>query len=388
MKVIYSSSSIFGGHGVGSVAYYTVLEAYKRGMIDKILCFDYELREIKPEKIIAFRFLHHLLRYPLRAIQKFFFKTFDQDRYKSAIYDFLVSKKINNCDIFHGGATTCKKSLIKAKKNGAICILDYWSTHILKQNELMEEEYKLLGKKWFFNSEKTRRQVLDEFEIADYISIPSNFVYQSFIEKGFPKEKLIIIPFGVDLKKFSTFKDKKDNKFRVIFLGQVTIRKGIHYLLKAWKELNLKNAELIVVGNICDDVRGIVNKYKNDKSIHFEGFKDSQECYKESDVFVFPSIEEGSALVTYEAMASGLPIIATTNTGSIARNKKDGFIIPIRDVNALKNKILYFYNNPKEIERMGKNAREYVKDFTWERYGKGVIKMYEMALKKKNEKST
>jgi glycosyltransferase involved in cell wall biosynthesis len=386
MKVIYSPGCIVGGHGVGTTSYYTALETYKRGMLDKILCWDYKLREIKPEKIISFKLVHLLERYPLRFIQKYFFKKFDNAIYQSSIYDFLASKKIGNCDIFLGGTGNCKRSLIKAKKNGAIGIIHHWSSHPLTQYKLMKEEYKILGKNYFFNSEKFRKRMIDECAIADYVLIPSEFVYQSFMDNGFPKEKLILIPFGVDLKRFSTQKNKKDKNFRAIFVGQVTIRKGIHYLLKAWKELNLKNAELLIVGNICDDAKETINQYKDNKSIRIEGFKhDTQEYYKQSDIFVTPSIEEGSALVTFEAMASGLPVIVTPNTGSIARDKKDGFIVPIRDVNAIKSKILYFYNHPKEIKSMGKNARKYVEGYTWERYGKEIVKVCEKVLKKKNE---
>jgi glycosyltransferase involved in cell wall biosynthesis len=138
---------------------------------------------------------------------------------------------------------------------------------------------------------------------------------------------------------------------------------------------------LVIIGNICDDARKLIKEYQNEESIRFVGFADPREEYKQSDIFVFPSLEEGSALVTYEALASGLPLITTFNSGSIIRDGKEGIIIPIRDVNAIKEKILYFYKNPKEIKKMAKNARKRVEEFTWKDYEKKVAQAYKKILK-------
>lgn len=138
------------------------------------------------------------------------------------------------------------------------------------------------------------------------------------------------------------------------------------------------------MGRVWPDAKEICEKYKNNKTIKFVGFTNPKEYYGISDVFVFPSIEEGSALVTYEAMASGLPLITTFNSGSIARDKKEGFIIPIRNIKVLKEKILYFYRNPKQIEKMGKAARKLVENYSWERYEERLVEAYKKILYGKN----
>jgi glycosyltransferase involved in cell wall biosynthesis len=90
--------------------------------------------------------------------------------------------------------------------------------------------------------------------------------------------------------------------------------------------------------------------------------------FESADAFVFPSLHEGSALATYEALASGLPVITTENAGSVVRDGVEGFVVPIRDVAALKEKILTLYQDAELRREMGVRARERAEQFTWEEY--------------------
>ena len=95
---------------------------------------------------------------------------------------------------------------------------------------------------------------MQEYEISDYICVPSDFVKKSFIEKGFNEKKIVKISYGVDLNSFYRKKNKlNDKKFRVIYVGASSVRKGVYYLLKAFTELNLNNSELLIVGKIDKD---------------------------------------------------------------------------------------------------------------------------------------
>jgi glycosyltransferase involved in cell wall biosynthesis len=104
--------------------------------------------------------------------------------------------------------------------------------------------------------------------------------------------------------------------------------------------------------------------------------KNMTQHYNNADIFVFPSLHEGSALVTYEAMSCGLPVITTRNSGSIVRDGLDGFIVPLRDASMLAEKMQYFYDNQDKIAQMGKSAGEHAKDFTWDKYGHKLIGIY------------
>jgi glycosyltransferase involved in cell wall biosynthesis len=379
-EVIYNIGVEFGGVGIGNIAYNAVKwGAYKHGHLKRLLCRTNKSEDIDKSKIITFQYLRYLML-PFRALQIIFrWDWICPFPYVDPLYGYLASKRLSKCDIYHGWLGYSAAGIQKAKKFGAITIIECASPH--PRSELLRQEYKnYLGK--FEFDEKILKRNEDELSSADYVLVPSEFVKKSLLDNGFKEEQIITVPFGVDLKKFTPKKEKKDNKFRVIFVGSVQLRKGIQYILKAWDELKLKNAELIVVGRAWPDAQKIVEKYKNNPSINFVGFAEPQEYYKQSDIFVSPSIEEGSALVSYEAMASGLPIVATYNTGSVARDKKDGFIIPIRDVEALKEKIRYFYNNPKKVVEMGRNARKNIENYSWEKYGNNLVKEYERVLKK------
>ncbi|MFQ6121214.1 MAG: glycosyltransferase family 4 protein [Methanosarcinales archaeon] len=224
---------------------------------------------------------------------------------------------------------------------------------------------------------------MKEFEEADYISIPSHFVYQSFLEEGFDADKLIKVPYGVDMTEFRQI-PKKDDVFRVLFVGMLCLRKGLHYLLEAVSQLDLDNFELVLRGSVIDEgIIPFLEKYKEYYKIaDFVPREDLHKIYSNSSVFVLPSLEEGLSMAIAEAMACGLPVIVSTNTGGedIVRDGVDGFITPIRDVEAIKEKILFFYENEEKRKEMGNNAKERVKEFTWDRYGERIVEEYKKLL--------
>ena len=106
-----------------------------------------------------------------------------------------------------------------------------------------------------------QRELL-EYELTDYISVPSQFAVDSFLECGIPESKLIKVPYGVDLKEFYPVK-KEDDIFRIIHCGEISFRKGVHYLLQAFSELALQNSELWLVGPVAPEISDIIDKYKD-----------------------------------------------------------------------------------------------------------------------------
>ncbi|KXB07008.1 hypothetical protein AKJ52_01175 [candidate division MSBL1 archaeon SCGC-AAA382C18] len=295
-------------------------------------------------------------------------------RYVDDIYDRLASRKLEKCDIFHGWNNHSLKSLKKAKNLGAKTVVERASAHPDIQKKILTEEHKKYGKK--IPSFPSYKRSCKELEKCDYITVPSDFAEKSFLKKGYSEEKIIKIPFGADLSRYKPKENRNSNKFTVIFVGAVTLQKGIQYLLNAWDSLKLKDSELLICGSVHNEVKDIVQKYREDRTIRFLGHVEKVPYHK-ADVFVLPSLHEGSASVTYEAMASGLPVIVSDNTGSVARAEKDGFIIPIRKPEILADKIRYFYENPSEIKKQGKNARKRVERYSWSRYEERLIDFYE-----------
>jgi glycosyltransferase involved in cell wall biosynthesis len=155
-------------------------------------------------------------------------------------------------------------------------------------------------------------------------------------------------------------------------------------LLCAFNELNLPNSELYLVGALIDEVKPFLNKYH--KNIHHLGTLPQTKLINElhnSSIFVINSVQDGFGQVIPQAMACGLPIICTENTGSsdLVENDETGFVIPIHDKIALQEKILYFYENSQEVIRMGEAAQKKVSEnYTWEKYGEKCFDLYKKII--------
>jgi Glycosyltransferase len=304
------------------------------------------------------------------------------------IYDKWASCLYTKSDLCVAWSSFGLHTIRKAKHMGARTIIERGSSHMLYQQEILKEEYKSLGLKPQLAHPKIVEKELKEYEEADYISIPSLFVKRTFLEKGFSEKKLIHVPYGVHLDEFKQI-PKEDNVFRVIYAGAMSIQKGVHYLLQAFSELKLPHAELLLVGGMNDEIKPFFEKYEGDfKYINHVPQKELNKYYSQGSVFVINSIQEGLAMVQPQAMACGLPVICTTNTGGedIIRDGIDGFIIPIRNIDALKEKLVYFYEHPDICKSMGQSAKNRVsKGFTWDDYGEKIINAYQNIFKNETE---
>ncbi len=230
--------------------------------------------------------------------------------------------------------------------------------------------------------EKTPEYFLDSIWYVDYFIVPSDFVKKSLIKYGVNKNKISQIPFWVDVDKFKPLEEKNyNNTFEVAFSWNVNNRKWLKYMIKAWKELNLTNAKLNIYGRIYPEV----NKYlweKQKYNIFTHWFVDLTKELNKNYIFLFPSLLEWSAKSTYEALASGLPLITTYNSWSVIDDGKEWFIILTQDVNTIKEKLLYFYNDRAKLEEMWKNARKLSLSYTWENYTENLIRFYNKVLNK------
>ena len=304
--------------------------------------------------------------------------------FAALLYDKQVSRIISDCDIFFGWAGFSLSTMRKLRRNyKAKTILERSSSHIEFQRDILREEEGLTGRRVDLPGQKIIDKELKEYEESDYILVPSTFARETFMSKGFKPEKIIRINFGTDIQTFRPL-SKKDKVFRVIFVG-ICLRKGIQYLLQAVNKLRLKNFEVWLIGNVNDDSSSVIKKYTG--SFKYIGGVPHQELcryYSQGSVFVLPSLEEGFSYAMLEAMACGIPVIATKHTGAedIISQGKEGFIVPIRDIHALKEKIIYLYENPQICKQMGDNARTRIESsFTWERYGDDIANFLQSIIK-------
>jgi len=368
-QTIYSIATKIGGPGLGIVSYNTVKALSNAGYLKKAVCYGNK-SDIDRRKVLA------LPGNPAKLL--FFLPRTYYSPLRKGFLDYVTSKIIlrKGCDVFQGWNSQALKSIKAAKKIGAATIVDSGSNHRFFREEVLSEEYRRFGIEISIEPEYVRRSLLEELDLADHIFVVTDFARETYIRAGIDAAKVSVLGRGADLARFSPGTEK-DSVFRVLFAGRIGIRKGVQYLLEAWKELDLKNAELILMGSVDSNFRSVVSHFSDLRNVVFTGFlKDPEAVFKKASVFAFPSLEEGGAKVTYEAMASGLPLVATVNSGSVMRDGIDGFLVPIRDSRALVEKIRYFYENRDEIKRMGLNAAEQVKLYTWQRYQERLIETY------------
>lgn len=384
VEVTYVVASKLGSIGMGSTAY-NALKGIESANLDYAAFSRGYNSNLKLNKsnLVNYTWLEYL-SYPFRFLEKKFKIQINSFALVNYLFGKLVYFNLPKTKIYHTWIGISQEAIEKSKKQGAILVLEGANSHPLNVMKILEREYKKYGLIYPEKEKKEAKKLTKILKQFDYVMCPSQFVYNSFLEEGFRKDQLIYLPYGVTLKDFPNKQRKTNGKMRFVFVGSIQLRKGVQYLLKAWSEMKLRDAELVLVGRIWPDAQKVVEKYKTNKTIVFPGFDSNPKKYLlESDVFISPSLEEGSALTCYEAMACGLPLIATFNTGSIIRNNKEGFVIDESNVEQIKEKIKYFCNNPQKVKEMGKNARKLVEKYDWKNYGRSLVKFYRRTLNEK-----
>ena len=273
-------------------------------------------------------------------------------------------------------------------QKGKAWICNRGSAHILAQKQLLEDEHRL----WklappYFNMEITKKRALVEYDESNAIVVPSSWAKETFVQQGISADKVYVIPYGVELSLFRPL-PKKDKRFRILFVGTFSARKGIGYLLEAACPLVEQNlAEVWLVGMPDATVKPILERYAS--TFIDKGFiprKDLAWYYSQGSVLVLPSVEEGLALVQAQGMACGLPVIATTNTGAqdLFTDGQEGFIVPIRSPEAIRERLQWMLDNPLERDAMAAAALQRVNSIGgWDDYGQRCLAMYQEVISKK-----
>jgi glycosyltransferase involved in cell wall biosynthesis len=207
-------------------------------------------------------------------------------------------------------------------------------------------------------------------ELTDVFIVPSRFVERGLAEFDVDKSKCYTVPYAVGDSWLELH--NRPTKGRILFVGTAEVRKGIHVLGMASQKLSHRNYEFRVAGGVSD----VVRQHQLTQKVNFLGRvprAEIQQEYAQADIFVLPSLAEGSAEVIYEALAAGLPVITTEAAGSVVQDGVEGFIIPEGDAEVLANRIEELVENRELRDRMAAAARERAKDYTWDKYAERLL---------------
>lgn len=302
-------------------------------------------------------------------------------------FDRHVARNLSPCDVFIGLSGSGLESGKTAKRQGAKYVCDRGSSHIRTQNALLVEEHRVWGIP--FSGIDPRIIDLEEAEYAeaDCITVPSEFNLRTFIENGIESHKIRKVPYGVDLQRFRPTGQPDPSRFDIVFAGAFSLRKGLPYLLQAYKSFRHPRKSLTIAGTPDPALLETFKKsglWSDD--IKIAGHVPQhhlKDLFSRSHVMVLASIEEGLALVQAQAMACGCPVIATRNTGAedLFDNGREGFIVPMRDDKAITERLTQLASDGALLQSMRDGSIKRVeKTGGWADYGRKSIAVYESLL--------
>ncbi|HKW26524.1 MAG TPA: glycosyltransferase [Terriglobales bacterium] len=296
----------------------------------------------------------------------------------------LAAKWVMPGGIFHGLPGLALRSLQSAKANGCRTLIENATLHPRHwQREVLHEcaQFGISpGACSAVLPPALIRRLEREYELCDSIIVPSTTARRSFEEFGLALKTKVVWP-GVDHEFFSPAQQLTSPVFRVCFVGRIELSKGITYVLQAWNLLGLPLAELVLVGPIQPDIKPFLKRYAG-STVTLMGALSPREVvnqYRAASVFIHPSPNEGLGLVLLEAMACGVPVIATDRSGAedCVTHGKDGLVVPARRVNELAEAIWWCFQHRHELPAMGKAARQKIEQrFTRAHYEERQIGVY------------
>jgi len=284
--------------------------------------------------------------------------------------DARAEKDARQSDLFLFYSGAGRQTVEALKSTPTRGIVEAVNSHVLVQKDILQEEYDRLGLplRGFHQREVSRR--IREYEMADGIICPSSFARQSYIDRGVPADRVRVIPFGIQVSSRLETTERPRDVFRVLYVGQINIRKGLRYLFDAFEKLKHPNKELWIVGPTSEPT-GIADLTPPAQTRFLGVLKgeDLARAYRSCHVFVLPTLEEGLALVLGEALSHGLPVIATVNSGGedLFEDGSTGFLVPVRSPEKISEKLQLLVDSPGLLAEMSNRAGVRDKrDRSWE----------------------
>ncbi len=373
-SLLYSIFARISGPGLDTDSFEALRASYRGNFLGKAIAYDNRQREIPS------RFIQSLRWHPVRLIS-----FLDRPYYygaKKKYLDWIASRHLEGgrYDFFHSWSGDCLETLRVAKNRKIPTLIEIPTWHRGSQRaEVSGQTSEVRPTSWKSRFLLERERFLEEYELATLVVVLSEKAAESFRVAGFPDEKLFYLPRGVDAERFKP--GRRPPIFRAIFSGALIKRKGIHHLLEAWHRLNLRDAELWLLGSIHDEAKPYLKQFGRE-NVRVLGFKRDLENYlNQGSVYVFPSRLEGSAKTIYEAAATGLPMITTREAGDVVRDGVEGIIVQPGDVDAIAAAIEHLYRHPEIVATMGGAARQRaLENFTWDHYRTRLLGAYERAI--------
>lgn len=312
-----------------------------------------------------------------------------------ALHDWLVSRTLpklaGQIDIIHAWPLGALETTKVAKRMGIPVALERCNAHTRFAYEVVQKECDRIGvplppdHEHAFNAEKLRHEE-EEYALADAILCPSDFVVKTFLDKGFPAEKLVRHQYGCDQKVYYPPSRGRNGSagLSVLFVGGCAPRKGLHFALDAWlKSPAQKDGVFLIAGAFVPGYAEFLSKQLSHPNVKVLGHRgDVPDLMRESDVLVLPTIEEGSALVTYEARACGCVLLVSDAAGAVCSHKENALVHAAGDVDALSKHMTMLRDDRAYLSNLRKSSLAAVTEITWNAAGTKLLHAYQQILSK------
>lgn len=303
------------------------------------------------------------------------------------IAEFRFLKSINRNDIAYLWPEASLDLYKKLKSRGCIIVSERINTLRRNSKDILDREYKSLNLPVRHGiSEISAEEEIECMALSDYIFSPSPAVKESLVSAGITADKILDTSYGLkDDEIIQPAEKRPDHEVTVIFVGSIGVRKGIHLLLEAWQKADVK-AKLKIVGKIEPQIEDLVKGYldRNENIEHVDFVDDLKPLYKHADLFILPSLEEGSPLVTYLALGASLPVIASPmGGGGVIEDGKEGIIIDPHNQDALIKSIRDLVSDDSLRHAMAEASGSKAIEYTWDRVSKKRIEMLIQRISKK-----
>jgi len=288
-------------------------------------------------------------------------------------------------DVVHGWPLSSLKTIRVAKKHGIPVVLERPNAHTGFAYEEVARENKEVGIELPANHDHEfngRRLQIEETEYAeaDYLLCPSDFVARTFRDRGYPDSKLVRHQYGFDGSRFTLpgAEPPAHDGLVMIYAGVVEPRKGLHYALKAWLASGAQEkGTFMVCGEFIPGYAALLEPMLSHPSVKVMGHRrDLPELMRQSDLFVLSSVEEGSALVTYEARGSGSVLVVSDASGAVCEHLRNGLIHPSRDVEALTGHIRALDSDRALLGKLRAASLADLDKLTWDEAGRKLADVY------------
>jgi glycosyltransferase involved in cell wall biosynthesis len=312
------------------------------------------------------------------------------------LHDYIVSKRLpklaGKIDVVHTWPVGALRTLRVAKELGMVTVLERPNAYTRFAYEVVAKECARMGITMPPNHEHAYHEDIlrieeAEYDLADFLLCPSDFVKRTFVDAGYPAERLLRHQYGFDEKAFtpSSRLSSPADGLRMLFVGGAAPRKGVHYALDAWLQSTAHlNGEFAIAGEFIPAYRDKLRSQLSHPSVRVLGHRtDVAELMRNSDILVLPTIEEGSALVTSEARGSGCVLLVSEAAGALCTHMENALIHKVGDVQELTSQINLLDRDRNLLNRLRSASLKTIDQITWSAAGNRLLDAYSEAMSRK-----